>query len=32
VNIAPIAAVRNVYRDVVGNPDGKELGVGGKLK
>jgi hypothetical protein len=31
VNVACMAAVRNAYR-VVGNPEGKELGVVGKLK
>jgi len=32
VNIACMAAVRNAYRVVIGNPEGKELGVIGKLK
>jgi hypothetical protein len=32
VNIACMAAVRNAYRVVVGRPEGKDLGVVGKLK
>jgi hypothetical protein len=32
VNIACMAALRNAYRVVVGNPEGKELGVIGKVK
>jgi hypothetical protein len=32
VNIACMAAVRNAYRVVVGNPEGKEVGVVGNLK
>jgi len=32
VNIASMAAARNAYRVVVGNPERKELGVVGKLK
>jgi len=32
VNIACMAAVRNAYRVMVGNPEGKELNIVGKLK